>query len=250
MKIDGDGDLLAHYAPPLTDETGVYMVFKSGVYRGFGQWSTLTWSVKKLQWIAGSLQVVWSFDSDWKPAPIEIAGWEPVFLPALGSDSVYVPGLGATVHRVSKDTGAEIGLWNPFPDVDPNRYVVGGVAIAPDASLVYDAVGFAADNPQNPISGAWLVKISAAGEVARADFAALVPGRPTRGTPASALRQRQRPASLAALDERGAAFGPVRRAAPRHQRRACDRARRNDLHAEPRPRRGPLLVPRRRRSRT
>ena len=181
MKIDGDGDLLAHYAPPLLDETGVYMVFKSGVYQGFGQWSTLIWSVKKLQWIAGSLQVVWTFDSDWKPAPIEVAAWEPIFLPALGGDSVYVPGLGATVHRVSKETGAEIGVWNPFPDVDPNRYLVGGVVIGPDGGLVYDAVGFAADDPRHPISGAWLVKISAAGQAARADFATLVPGAPDPG---------------------------------------------------------------------
>src|SRR5262250_3318484 len=48
MKAESDGDLLAHYSPPLVDDTGVYMVFKSGVWTGFGNWSSITWSVRKL----------------------------------------------------------------------------------------------------------------------------------------------------------------------------------------------------------
>ena len=39
MKAASGGDLLAHYAVPLIDETGVYMAFKSGTFTTFGDWS-------------------------------------------------------------------------------------------------------------------------------------------------------------------------------------------------------------------
>ena len=181
MKADAGGDLLAHYATPLLDETGIYMTFKSGAYTGFGNWGTMTWSVHRLAWIGGTLQTVWSFDSDWQPTPIEISGWEPVFQAALSGDSIYVPGLGGTVHRVSKDTGAEIERLNPFPNLDPRRYVAGGLAVAPDGSVVYDAVAYDAADPTQAILGAWLVRVSAGGHTALADFQTLIPGAPGAG---------------------------------------------------------------------
>jgi len=178
MKAEGGGDLFAHYAVPLADETGVYMVFKSGAYTGFGNWDSLTWSVKKLQWIAGRLEVVWTFDTDWKPEPLALARWEPVLLPAMSGEDLWVPGLGGSVHRVSKETGLERARVNPFSDLDASRYVAGGLSVAPDGGVVYDVVGLSPADALAPITGAWLVRIAANGEAARADFSALVSGAP------------------------------------------------------------------------
>ena len=183
MKADSGGDLLAHYAVPLADDSGVYMVFKSGTYTGFGNWGTLTWSVKKLQWIDGQLQVVWAFDSDWKPEPVELSGWEPVFLPAISGDDLWVPGLGGTVYRVSRETGLAAARINPFADVDASRYVAGGLAVAPDGGVVYNAVGLDAADPFAPISGAWLVRIAPDGTASRVDFSTIVLGAPAADDP-------------------------------------------------------------------
>lgn len=180
MKAEGDqeGDLLAHYAVPLVDETGVYMAVKSGTFTTFGDWSGITWNVTKLEWIGGVLQPVWTFASDWKPPGLSLAQWEPVFLPAMTGADVYVPGLGGTVHRISKDTGVELERLNPFSNVDPSRYVAGGLAVAPDGSVVYDAVGLDASDPLAPISGAWLAKVASGGHAAAVAFSTLVPGAP------------------------------------------------------------------------
>ncbi|HWZ85277.1 MAG TPA: hypothetical protein VN032_03700 [Thermoanaerobaculia bacterium] len=178
MKADNGGELLAHYSVPLVDETGVYMVFKSGVYTGFGKWGSLAWSVKKLQWIAGQLEVVWTFDTDWVPEPLALTNWEPVLLPAISGDDLYVPGLGGTVFRVSKETGLAQVRLNPFSSVDPSRYVAGGLAVAADGGVVYDAVGLSASDPFAPITGAWLVKIATDGTTSLAQFATLVSGAP------------------------------------------------------------------------
>lgn len=182
MKNESRGDLLAHYAAPLSDETGVYMTFKSGTWTGFGSWGTLTWSVKKLSWIGGRLEVVWTFDSDWKPEPLALAGWEPLFQPAISGDDVFVPGLGGTVFRVSRETGGLVERINPFSDLDPSRYVAGGLAVGPQGSVVYDVVGLTGADQTAPISGAWLVRVT--GSVPqRVDFAALVPGAPAPDDP-------------------------------------------------------------------
>ncbi|MGE5412610.1 MAG: hypothetical protein ACM3NW_00425 [Syntrophomonadaceae bacterium] len=182
MKAESQGDPLAHYPAPLADETGVYMAFKSGTWTGFGNWETLTWSVKKLAWIGGRLEVVWSFDSDWKPEPLALAGWEPLFQPAISGDDVFVPGLGGTVFRVSRETGQALERINPFADLDPSRYVAGGLAVGPQGSVVYDVVGLTGADQTAPIEGAWLVRVT--GSVSqRVDFAALVPGAPAADAP-------------------------------------------------------------------
>ena len=179
MKAESDGDLLAHYAAPLVDETGVYMVFKSGVWTGFGSWETLTWSVKKLAWIGGRLEVVWNFDSDWKPEPLSAARWEPVFQPALSADAVWVPGLGGTVFRVSRETGVAMDRLNPFGGIDPTVYVAGGLAVGPDGSVVYDV--FDTVDDFDPVARGWLVRLGPGSQIARVDFATLVPGAPAPG---------------------------------------------------------------------
>jgi hypothetical protein len=178
MKAESGGTLLAHYAVALVDADGaVYMVFKSGTYTGFGNFDSQTWSVKKLVWSGGTLQVLWTFQSDWKPEPIALTNWESVFLPVLSGESVYVPGSGGSVYRVSKTTGTGVRI-NPFASVDPSVYVAGGLAAAPDGSVLYDVVGLATPDPRAGVLGAWLVRIAANGAVSTASFAALVPGAP------------------------------------------------------------------------
>ena len=177
MKADGGGDLFAHYAVPLLDESGVYMTFKSGTYTGFGNWDSITWNVRKLEWIGQRLEVVWTYASDWKPPSLEVAGWEPVFLPAMTAEDLFVPGLGGTIHRVSKQTGAEIERLNPFSNVISDRFVAGGLAIDADGSVVYDAVEFTGGLTLQ-LAGAWLVRAAPGGQVSRADFGSLVPGAP------------------------------------------------------------------------
>ena len=146
MRLDSGFDsLLAHYSVPLISGGAVYMVFKSGAYTGVGSYDSIDWSVKKLEWINGQLQAVWTFETDWKPVPLALAGWEAVLLPAISGHDVYVPGLGGTVHRVATETGISEGRVNPFNGVDPSRYVAGGIAVAPDGSVVYNVIDLAAD---------------------------------------------------------------------------------------------------------
>ena len=179
MKADVEGgDLLAHYAVPLVDATGVYMVFKSGTFTTFGDWSGITWNVTRLEWIGGLLQPAWTFQSDWKPASVDLTQWEPVFLPAMTATDLYVPGLGGSVHRVSKDTGKELERLNPFSDLDPSRFVAGGLAIAPDGGVVYDVVALDPSDALGPITGAWLARVAAGGQAGAAAFSTLIPGAP------------------------------------------------------------------------
>jgi hypothetical protein len=175
--------LLAHYAVPLVDDTGVYMVFKSGLFTGFGNFDSIDWSVKKLEWIDGRLEAVWTFESDWKPEPLALTAWESVFLPAIAGADIFVPGLGGTVHRVSKQTGVAQERLNPFSGVDPARYVAGGLAVAPDGSVLYNVVGLSESDPLGPITGAWLVRITPSGETSRVAFSTLVPGAPAPTDP-------------------------------------------------------------------
>jgi hypothetical protein len=177
------GGLLAHYAVPLVDETGVYMVFKSGVFTGVGNFDSLTWSVKKLEWIDGRLEPAWTFETDWKPEPLALTDWESVLLPAISGADIFVPGLGGTVHRVSKETGIARDRLNPFSGLDPSRFVAGGLAVAPDGSVLYNAVGLSAPDPLGPISGGWLVRIAPEGTTSRVAFESLTPGAPSETAP-------------------------------------------------------------------
>jgi hypothetical protein len=174
MKNESDGDLLAHYAAPLSDDTGVYMAFKSGTWTGFGNWGSITWSVKKLAWVGSALEVVWSFDSDWIPEPLSLAGWEPVFQPALSGDDVWIPGLGGTVFRVARETGALRARINPFATIDGGTYVAGGLAVAPDGAIVYDVL----QPPAAFDAQGWLVRVAPDGTASKVDFATLVPQAP------------------------------------------------------------------------
>ena len=181
MKADSGGSLLAHYAVPLVDSSGVYMVFKTGTYTGFGNWNSITWTVRKLRWNDGALETAWTFASDWKPEPLTLTAWESVFLPAISGHDIYIPGLGGTVFRVNKDTGESEGRVNPFNDVDPDRYVAGGLAVAPDGGVLYNVLGLAHGSEE--LAGAWLVRVEPEGGASRVDFATIVPGAPAATDP-------------------------------------------------------------------
>jgi hypothetical protein len=171
--------LLAHYSVPLVREGAVYMVFKTGAFTGFGNFDSLDWSVKKLEWIGGRLQAVWTFETDWKPAPLELTGWESVLQPAISGHDVYVPGLGGTVHRVATETGSSEGRINPFSNIDPSRYVAGGLGVAPDGSVVYNVLDLPNDAAAD-VEGAWLVKVGhESDDPERVSFSTLVTGAPS-----------------------------------------------------------------------
>ena len=190
-KAEADGELVVHYAVPLVDGADVYMTFKTGSYvpcdpPGSGQpipcgpeaWSTQVWNVKKLHWDAGVLHEVWTFQSDWKPEPVDLAVWEPVFLPALAGGFLYVPGLGGTVFRVSLATGSRLERINPFSDINPSLFVAGGLAAGADGSVVYNVIGLQSDPVGQDVSGAWLVRIAPDHTATSATFASLTGGAP------------------------------------------------------------------------
>ncbi|HEY2798830.1 MAG TPA: hypothetical protein VGK26_13140 [Thermoanaerobaculia bacterium] len=182
MKADNDDELMAHYAVPLVDDSGdVYMAFKTGTYSGFGNWDTITWTVRRLHRSDSGFDPVWTFVSDWKPEPLDFTGWEPVFQPAISGHDLYVPGLGGTVFRVDTATGVSEGRVNPFATIDPNTFVAGGLAVAPDGAVIYDAI--ALSGTEHSAVGAWLVRVEPEGGASRVDFATLVPGAPAATDP-------------------------------------------------------------------
>jgi outer membrane protein assembly factor BamB len=197
-KAEADGDLLVHYAAPLVDGDDVYVEFKSGRFVpcvppgsnepapcGLDRLDTQVWGVRKLTWLSGGLVRQWEFASDWRPEPNLF--FEPVFQPALANGFLYVPGLGGTVHKVATDTGAAVARLNPFSSIDPSRYVAGGLAVAPDGAVVYDALALSASGQWTAdAAGAWLVRIAPDDTTGRADFASLVTGAPQ---PLAACRQ-------------------------------------------------------------
>jgi len=193
MKYD-TRDLLAHYPVPLVDASGnIYMMFKTGFYSGFGSWGSLTWTVAKLRRNDAGFQTVWTFVSDWKPEPLGLTGWESVFQPALSGHDLYVPGLGGTVFRVNTDNGESEARVNPFSTIDPDRYVAGGLAVAPDGAVIYNVLGLDTSDPIGT-TGGWLVRVEPEGAATRVDYAALVSGAPSESADCeSAFSRDQRP---------------------------------------------------------
>jgi outer membrane protein assembly factor BamB len=179
MKADNGDELLAHYAAPLIDDSrNVYMAFKTGEYQGFGVWDSMTWTVRKLRRTDAGFETAWTFVSDWKPEPLDLTGWESVFQPALSGHDLYVPGLGGTVFRVNTLTGDSEARVNPFSSIDPSRYVAGGLAVAPDGSVIYNVLGLDDSNPIDT-TGGWLVRVEPEGGATRVDYATFVPGAPS-----------------------------------------------------------------------
>lgn len=190
-KAEANDNLDVHYAVPLVEGNDVYMTFKTGSYVpcnppgsgvpvpcGSTAWDSQIWNVKKLTWQSGVLTEVWTFQSDWKPEPVDLAVWEPVFLPVLAGGYLYVPGLGGTVFRVSKSSGSGVERINPFSNIDPALFVAGGLAAGGDGSIAYNVVGLADDAAGQDVTGAWLVRIAPDHTPSSVAFSMLVPGAP------------------------------------------------------------------------
>ena len=82
------------------------------------------------------------------------------------ADYLYVPGLGGTVHKVDKTTGASLGRINPFPDIDPARYVAGGLGADASGRVVYNVLALDPLDPLADVRGAWLVRVETNGTAA------------------------------------------------------------------------------------
>jgi hypothetical protein len=182
-KTDGGGSLLVHYQTPLLRGDDVFMEFKTGTYTPANgtndatRWNSQVWNERRLQLENGSLVQRWSFQSDWKPEPADLAlGWEPVFHAAVVGDSVYVPGFGGTVLRVAAGDGHQIARVNPFGTaIDPTTYVAGPLVADASGNVYYNALKL--DANENAV-GSWLVRVSPDGSSRTASFADLIPGAP------------------------------------------------------------------------
>jgi hypothetical protein len=192
---DPEGDLVAHFPTPLLSGDDAYLMVKSGSYLpceppgsgttadggtfcGSGAWGSQSWNEKRFHWESGTLVEKWSFASDWKPVPVDLAGWEPVFQAALSRGVLYVPGQGGTVFKVDRLTGQQIARINPFGTVvDPNTFVAGGLTVDAQGNVYYNALALDPAAPDGDAAG-WLVKVAPDGGSAKVSYAVLTPGAP------------------------------------------------------------------------
>jgi hypothetical protein len=189
---EGFGDLFVHYQVPLNDDDGnFYMMQKGGTYTpcdppgsgtpspcGLDQANIVNeiWAEKKYHRKSnGSFEAVWSFESDWKPFPVFL--WEPMFQPALAGPLLYVPGAGGSVWQILTIANRPIPLQriNPFPTVDPNTYVTGGVTVDRFGFLYWNVLR---QDPNTLENKGFLVKAAPWGQTWVVDYETLIPGAP------------------------------------------------------------------------
>jgi hypothetical protein len=195
--------LLTHYQAPIVDGNDVYIMEKGGQYVtcsvprnwrygeqcGPNVWHTMTWSESRYSWILGALRRAWTFESDWKPPPNgnAVRGWEPVFHPLDANGYLYVPGAGGTVWRVNKRDGTPHDRIDPFAGtgaVAANTFVAGPLSADANGNVYYSAIELVStqngtvDPWLQDVVGAWLVKVTPAGDITKATFASLVPDAP------------------------------------------------------------------------
>jgi hypothetical protein len=180
------GTLLVHYQVPLLDGNDVYMEFKTGTFTSLETWQTQTWNEKKLTWNHGHLSEVWSFQSDWKPAPFLslVSGlgpfWEPVFHAVLVGNYVYMPGFGGSIFKVAKSDGHLVARIKPFGNtLDPDTFDAGPLSADAAGNVYYNVLHLDHNNPWdvNP-PASYLVKVSPNDTVKTATIASLTPGAP------------------------------------------------------------------------
>ena len=176
------GDLLVHYQVPLVDGNNVYMEFKSGTYTSLDHWETQIWNEKRLQWQGGNLATVWSFQSDWKPAPYGSLtngpGWEPVFHGVLSGSFVYVPGAGGSIFKINKSNGAGTRI-SPFATVDRDTYTASPLVADGAGNVYYTVIEVVHGQAWNAdVVGSWLVKVAPNGTAQKATITSLTPGAP------------------------------------------------------------------------
>jgi outer membrane protein assembly factor BamB len=195
--IDGDGDLFVHYQSPLVDGDQVFLMAKSGTYTPcdtdpdgqpdcFGaityRLSSQVWQENAYAWqLDGSFQMIWSFDSDWKPEPN--VQFEPMFQPALDGDLVVVPGLGGAIWELSRDDGSTVQHVEPFQTLNPDIYVAGGLAVGGDGTIYYSALQLDHDNPYGMPPMAWFVAVAPDGTSRTVPYSQLVTGAPGPNDP-------------------------------------------------------------------
>jgi hypothetical protein len=197
------GSLVVHYQATLTDGNDFYMETKSGTYPscspagdwmkgtacGPNAWNQLVWNVVRYTWENGQPVQIWTFQSDWKPEPngtFGLAGWEPVFHPVLANAFIYVPGAGGTLWQVDKDTGKSSTQINPFSGITldaKNTFVSGPPAADVNGNIYYNVLWLTDPSVSDPwfgsdALGAWLVKVTAAGQTTVASYSSLVPNAP------------------------------------------------------------------------
>jgi outer membrane protein assembly factor BamB len=196
--VDARGVLIVHYQAPLIDGEDLYMMTKRGVYtpcqivddapvcntpdqryrRHSQVWSEQRFTIAE----SGALSLHWTFDSDWKPAPL--ASFEPMFQPALSGNVIAIPGAGGALWLLDRIAGNTLHHVQPFgATIDPDTYVAGGLAVAPDGTIYYSAVKVDHDEPTAMPSQAWLVAVAVDGTSRSVDFTTLVRGAPAATDP-------------------------------------------------------------------
>jgi outer membrane protein assembly factor BamB len=177
---EAGGVLFVHYQTPLVDGGDVFMEVKGGTYTTFTDWASQTWSIRKYSWQSGALVTRWTAVSDWDPVPPGAARFEPVFHAALTSAFVYMAGAGGTVLEVDRATGAITRRLGQFgPAIDPTTYVISPISIDDSGNLYYNTLKLRTDDPwTTDLDGAWLVKVTPAGNASRVSYTNLVANAP------------------------------------------------------------------------
>jgi len=185
---DSGGDLLTHYPAPLVVGKDVFLMLESGTYAscsdgfvtpcGSNAWNSLIWNVQRFTWSrAGTLDLQWTFATDWLPEPG--VGWEPVFHPLVKGDYVYAPGAGGSVWKIRRRDGSAVARLTPFDSVDNNTYVSGPLTADHKGNLFYNVIQIRPDNPwRQDVVNSWLVKIAPDETATAATFTSLTPGAP------------------------------------------------------------------------
>lgn len=183
-----NGELVVHYQAPITDGPDVYMMVKTGSYSGPSSWTSEIWNEERLSWVNGTLTMIWTFSSDWKPEPdgVSLQGWEPVFHPVDANGYIYVPGAGGTIWKVDKTSGMSASHINPFSGIagfdSADTYVSGPLSADAQGNIYYNAIELEpasqGDWAFNDIQGAWLMKVDATDAASMVSYATLVPNAP------------------------------------------------------------------------
>ncbi|HWC65434.1 MAG TPA: hypothetical protein VG777_05070, partial [Thermoanaerobaculia bacterium] len=191
--VADEGELLAHYAPPIVEGDAVYTEVKDGAWTGRATWETQTWGVRRWDWKEGTLVERWTYWSDWKPVPFAQLGtnpqgvgplWEPVFQPASDGDRLWVPAARGAIDEIRKEDGARIARIRPFGAADGPSIFVTGPVVAAASGVYFDAISLDVDDPWDvDAAGSWLVRIAPGGAVTKKSFADLVPGAPAAASP-------------------------------------------------------------------
>ncbi len=177
IENDTEYGSLDHLQAPLLDQEGrVFIVEKTGTA---GQPETYVWNEKAYRWQNDQLVPLWSFASDWKPAPLT-AFTHALWQPAMAQRFLYIPGAGGTLLKVDKRNGRLEQRIDPFGGaIDPQRYVVGGVTADQNGNVFYNVVRLDAAAPLTAdVSEAWLVRVDRQDRIRRVDYRQLIPNAP------------------------------------------------------------------------